>query len=165
MAYVPELVIQEVVSGNTFTGVASDGTLATVTQGAPYWNGRVNFFALGTVGGLYTAPADIGTNIGQIMFRGEGTTDFRLSIRSALWPAASPATFDFTLFDNNSLVDIQGQSLATTESFVYAPSSGIFVPPSHSLVFETNGALTADARIMFYIGGGWGYRTLQNIYS
>jgi hypothetical protein len=165
MAYVPELVIQEVVSGGTFTGVASDGTLAAVTQGAPYWNGRVNFYAQGTVGGLYTAPADIGTNISQIMFKGEGTTGFSLSIRSALWPASSPVTFDFTLFDDTSLHDVQGKALATTESFVYAPSCGIFVPPSHSLVFTTTGALTADARIMFYVGGGWGYRTLQNILS
>ena len=56
-------------------------------------------------------------------------------------------------------------ALATTESFVYAPNCGIFVPPSHSLVFETTGAVSSDARIMFYIGGGWGYRTLQNILS
>jgi len=165
MAYIPEIVIHEVVTGNTFTGVASDGTFGTITQGAPYWNGRVNFYGQGTAGGLLTSTADIGTYVTQIMFRGEGTTDFRLSIRSALWPAATPATFDFTLFDNNTLIDVQGQALASPESFVYAPNSGIFVPPSHSLVFETNGALTADARIMFFIGGSWGYRTLQNIYS
>ena len=165
MAYLPELVIQEVVSGGQFTGVPSDGTLATVTQGAPYWNGRVNFYAQGTDGGLFTAPADIGTNIGQIMFKGEGTTGFSLSIRSALWPATSPATFDYRLFDETSLVDVQGMYLSTTESFVYAPSSGIFIPPSHSLVFTTTGALTANARIMFYVAGGWGYRTLQNIFS
>jgi len=165
MAYVPELVIQEVLSGNTFTGLAPNVPVETITQTAPYWNGRVNFYGQATDGGLYTAPADIGTNIGQIMFKGEGTTGFSLSIRSALWPSASPVTFDYTLFDDTSLHDVQGSSLATTESFVYAPSSGIFVPPSHSLVFTTTGALTANGRIMFYIGGGWGYRTLQNILS
>jgi len=165
MAYIPEIVIQEVTTGNTFTGVATDGVLGTITQGAPYWGGRVNFYGQGTQGGLLTATADTGTYISQIMFKGEGTTDFRLSIRSALWPAATPATFDFTLFDNNTLIDVQGQALVSPESFVYAPNSGIFVPPSHSLVFETNGALTADARIMFFVGGGWGYRTLQNIFS
>jgi hypothetical protein len=99
------------------------------------------------------------------MFKGAGTTAFSLSIRSALWPASSPATFDYTLFNSTSLHDVQGKSLATTESFVYAPSSGIFVPPSHSLVFTTTGTLSSNARIMFYVGGGWGYRTLQNIFS
>lgn len=165
MAYVPELVIQEITAGNTFNGAATDGTLATITQGSPYWNGRVNFYAQGTVGGLYTAPADIGTNISQIMFKGEGTTNFSLSIRSELWPASAPVAFDYTLFDETSLIDLQGKALATTESFVYAPNCGIFVPPSHSLVFETTGAVSSDARIMFYVGGGWGYRTLQNILS
>ena len=165
MAYIPEIVIQEVTAGNIFNGAATDGTFGTITQGAPYWNGRVNFYGQGTVGGLYTAPADIGTYVTQIMFKGEGTTDFRLSIRSELWPAAAPATFDYTLFDNNTLIDVQGQALASPESFVYAPNSGIFIPPSHSLVFETLGALTADGRIMFFVGGSWGYRTLQNIYS
>jgi hypothetical protein len=165
MAYIPEIVIQDVVAGNTFGGVATDGTLAAVTKGAPYWNGRVNYYENGTDGGLYTAPPDVGTHIGQIMFSGAGTTGFSLAIRSALWPAVTPITLDYTLFDDTSLVDVQGKALATTESFIYAPSSLIFVPPSHSLVFTTTGALTGTGRIMFVVGGGWGYRTLQNIFS
>ena len=165
MAYVPEIVIQEVVTGNTFNGAASNGTFGTITKGAPYWNGRVNFYGQGTQGGLYTAPPDIGIHIGQIMFSGAGTTGFSLALRSELWPAALPVAFDYLLFDNTSLIDVQGKALADTESFVYAPNSAIFIPPSHSLVFTTTGALTSDGRIMFVVGGGWGVRTLQNIFS
>ena len=163
MAYIPEIVIQDVSAGNTFTGVPSDGTLEPVTKVAPFWNGRVNYYGGGTDGGEYTAPPDIGTHIGQIMFTGAGTTNFSLSLRSPLWPAAAPITLDFTMFDETSLVDGQGNALATTESFIYAPSSMIFVPPSHSLVFTTTGALSATGRIVFVVGGGWGYRTFQNI--
>jgi hypothetical protein len=164
MAYIPEIVIQDVVAGNTFTGVPSDGTLAPIVKGAPYWNGRVNYYEGGTDGGEYTSPADVGTHIGQIMFKGEGTTGFTLYLRSALWPAAAPISLDYTLFDDTSLIDIQGTTLATKESFIYAPSSMIFVPPSHSLVFVTSGNLTATGRIMFVVGGGWGYRTFQNVF-
>jgi hypothetical protein len=165
MAYIPEIVIHEVVAGSTFNGAATNGTFGTITQGAPYWNGRVNFYGQGTAGGLYTAPADIGTYVAQIMFKGEGTTGFSLAIRSNLWPAPAPASFDFNLFDDTSLIDVQGKILSDVESFVFAPSSGIFIPPSHSLVFSTTGSLTSDGRVMFLVGGGWGYRTLQNIFS
>jgi hypothetical protein len=165
MAYIPEIVIHEVVAGNTFNGAATNGIFGTITQGAPYWNGRVNFYGQGTAGGLLTSPADIGTYVTQIMFRGEGTTGFSLAIRSDLWPAPAPVSFDFNLFDDTSLIDVQGKILSDVESFVYAPNSGIFVPPSHSLVFTTTGTLTSDSRVMFFVGGSWGYRTLQNIYS
>ena len=165
MAYIPEIIIQEVVAGNTFSGSASDGTFGTITQGAPYWNGRVNFYGQGTTGGLYTAPADVGTYLTQIFFKGAGTTGFSLGIRSELWPASAPVAFDFNLFDDTSLIDVQGKALSDTESFVYAPNGGIFIPPSHSLVFSTTGNLTSDGRVMFFVGGGWGYRTLQNIFS
>lgn len=165
MAYVPEIIIQEVVTGNVFGGGVPNGTFGTITQAAPYWNGRVNFYGQGTAGGLYTAPADVGTFIAQVMFKGPGTTGFSLSIRSELWPASAPVAFDYLLFDETSLIDVQGKALADTESFVYAPNGGIFVPPSHSLVFTTTGNLTSDGRVMFIVGGGWGYRTLQNIFS
>lgn len=163
MAFNPEIIIHEVLTGGTFNGAASNGTLDTVVPAtsAPYYNGRAQFYGGGTSGGKIEAFDQVGMSIGQVMFKGAGTTGFVLKIESLSYPAASPVSFSFTLFDESSLRDVQGLSLADTTSFVYCPIRPIFVPPDHALTFTTTGALSAAGRVTFVVGNGWGYRTFQ----
>ena len=161
MALIPDIVIHEVVSGGSFTGVPSDGTLegAAASNTDPYYGGRVNFYSQGTDGGLYQVPAGIGGTVYQISFNGVGTTDWSLDLVSNSYPASAPVSFTSNIITYSAL-NMSG-FFASAEQFVWQPSRPIFIPPNHYLKFSTTGALGADARVSFCMGGGWGYRTLQ----
>lgn len=164
MSYNPEIIIHEVASGGTFTGVLSDGTLfgpLPPNLNDPYYGGRVNFYEQGTDGGLYQSPNAIGCYLGQVMFNGDGTTDWSLDLVSDSYPAGTPASFSFNILTYST--GIVSGFFSTAEQFVWQPMRPIFVPPNHYLKFSTTGTLTADARLTYMVGGGWGYRVLQNI--
>jgi hypothetical protein len=161
MALIPDIVIHEVVTGGTFTGVLSDGTLqgANASNTDPYYGGRVNFYSQGTDGGLYKAPDGVGATVYQISFNGAGTTDWSLDLVSDSYPASAPVSFTSNILTYST--GIVSGFFATAEQFVWVPTRPIFIPPNHYLKFSTAGSLSADARVSFCVGGGWGYRTLQ----
>lgn len=163
MAFAPEIITHEIATGSVFDGALTNGALDTVTPptNAPYFNGRAQFYGGGTSGGRIVAFEQVGMAVGQIMFRGPGTTAFTLELEIDSYPAAAPVSFSHMLFDESSLRDIQGLALADVTSFVFCPVRPIFIPPGGSLVFKTTGALSSAGRVTFVVGNGWGVRTFQ----
>jgi len=161
MALIPEIFIHEVASGGSFSGIPSNGTLqgAAASNTDPYYGGRVNFYSQGTDGGLYQAPAGIGTTLFQLSFLGAGTTDWSLDLVSDSYPASAPVSFSQNILTYST--GIVSSFFTSAEQFVWVPTRPIFVPPNHYLKFSTVGTLSSDARLTFHVGGGWGYRTLQ----
>lgn len=159
--YNPSIIIHELVSGNTYTGVASNGNLDTVQASSPYYTGRVNFFGLGTSGGLIESYDEIGFSLDSIVYKGAGTTRVVISIESELYPSSNPVAFESIIFDTNNQTSDHGAIDPT--SFVYSPNRTFFVPPKCRIKVVSTGNLTANGRLEFRLSDGWNYLPMQGL--
>lgn len=164
----PAIEIQELAIGNTFTGAAANGTLDAPAVGAPYFAGRIKYTGGCTTAGLFgPSPALQGYAIGGVMFVGAGTTNFVLSIKQTLFPAAVPVAQTYKLIDLDHVgyQDNEGGGAARLdpESFVFYFRHPIFVLPGAELQVVTTGNLTAVGRCSLMFTNGWGIPPLAAI--
>ena len=164
----PQIEIQEVTAGNVFGGFESNGTLDTISVGAPYYSGRVKFFGGGTKGGLFSvAPDNQGLSIAGIQFVGPGTTDVMILIQQQLFPAAVPVQQSYLFFEASKIGYQDGIGGATAtlnpESFVYYFRTPIFLLPGARANVISTGVLTSAGRCSIIYGNGWGVPPLASI--
>lgn len=125
---IPVIAIQEVYSGGTLTGVASDGT---PTEEASY-RGRIQKWIGGTVGGEFSAPDYIGMRVEQVF-----------------WTLASSTTPNVGIYlvdDDDVEYLIDTQNLASG-SYVQT-NGGFMVPPSFKVRVKSDQAIDAVASVV-----------------
>ena len=165
-SYNADIEIQEVVAGNDFSGVASNGTLDTLDTVAPYYGGRVKFTGGGTDGGLFSSIPNQGRAVVAIVYHGPGTTRFVASLRQELYPSGSPVVTESKILDTDlvgPMDNIGGGGAVTLDpaSFIYIPREPILLVPGTFLKCVTTGNISGMnvGRIEVRFGYGWGQRS------
>ncbi|RLI53174.1 MAG: hypothetical protein DRP09_16330 [Candidatus Thorarchaeota archaeon] len=138
---IPNITVQEVASGNKFTGVAPNGTDSDQT----IENGRLRKYSGGSLGGLYVSPANCGVRLNRI-----------------LWNLPGGGTIKFSLFDSDG-IEYPLHETSDTEGQWEAGTSDIMLPPNWELKVTNSVNLTGDGRIVLMVGLGWEFLFMQTV--
>ena len=146
MAFHPFIEIQELAIGNTYTGVASNGTVAATVNdpGAPYWRGKIKVYTAGTAGGLFLPQAKCGSTLMNVWYSGAGTTKVTGHL------VDSDAT-EYEFMDESSA------------NFHFQPGDAFLVPPGWKLKFVSTTNVTAVGRLVVQWGSGWPNTLFQDV--
>jgi len=135
----PNVEVHEIVSGNNVSGVLPVG--ATLDS---KFSGREDVYAGGSDGGLIVSPNLVGVHLKAVFWFLPGGTQITISLVDSddfEYPLLITAT------ENDTLV-YEGQNL--------------LIPPNWKVKVDTGANnLSADGRLGFVLGSGWGTGTLD----
>ena len=173
----PAIVIQQLASTNTFTGVVpTDGTDTGVSASAQTHGGRQWTYAALTDGGRFElphvlakqlhdlekrdvvqtsaggalmGPDPVGASIQRVYFNGLSTT-------VVVGDLVDPAGLTYRFLDTAKNLPYDATAALAPATFVWAPSNILFVPPGWHVKFVTTTNVTAAASLAVHFSGGWG---------
>lgn len=120
---IPDILIQEIYSGNKFTGVvpAIDPVSGSEVDESLY-RGRIQKWLGCTAGGLFVAPANIGMRVEQVWWDLDCTDP----------------NVDIYLVDDDDIEYLIDSSATTASGMYVQTNGGILVPPSFSLSVKSS---------------------------
>lgn len=132
---IPVVVIHDVATGGQIDGTATNGTDSEETL----FRGRIRKFTSGTKGGLFTAPAQIG-----------------MRVRNVMWnlPAGATPTVTISLVDGDGFAYVLN-TMAAVSSAVEFRNEGVLVPPGWKLKVASTHVCTAQGRVLVLLDRGW----------
>lgn len=146
MALNPNIIIHEVALGNSFSGVIPTAGGSPVAQ-TDELRGRIAKFLACDDAGRINVPDVIGMKIQRFHYKGAGTTAAKLVIVDA-------DGYEHLVFSYSG---------AAAEEFTDAPRHTALAPPGWHFKFTTTGVLTAAARLMLVVDGGWAPTTFHDL--
>ena len=139
---IPTIVTHEIKSGGVCDGSLPDGDDSEETL----FRGRYRLWEQCSVAGKLEMAPELQ----------DGFVVYRVSAVST-----GPTAFDVYLLDPDGFAFPMG-SLAAGTGFIDFGSKPVVVPPTFACVAKLTGAaITADSRVMFGLGAGWGQTTLS----
>jgi len=124
---IPTIAIQEIYSGNKFTGVESDG------DQVEEFRGRIQKWIGGSVGGEFSAPDLIGMRVEQVFW---------------FFECSTPPDVEIYLVDDDGVEYHVNTATGSVSGSYIQTNSGMLVPPTFKLVVKTDQNVDAATSVV-----------------